>query len=352
MTVCCVIIVQEIKEHLARALPEAYTRYRHSETEWYFLHANRVLPPSPSCPTVSVPLCGKCLHSVRRDKKVPKWNVKSIDFGQLAAFGETTAAEQQVCCHSLRFQTTVKVQASTAHGVTTVRGHSISFLHDGRDLVSAVPVLLPRTDPSGLMKVMFVGPNATWRKLTDRATTARVRFLEDHRDLTVSVPRVYKFLAAKRKVDPENWASVDDSEETKAALAKWNETILDDALVIDDAVSAQLEDAMSADIARPLEFSQVPAAIPPDPPVIDSAVTNRSANVDSVAQSIDLTTEAQRATSDLHLSGRFPPIHEHRFPLVLSTRRSSVICSDCCDTHMCSVTCHARRRIACADAGN
>jgi len=106
----CLLRVQEMQAHHARALADAYTLYKHDDAHFYFLHPQLVL--SPHQIDATVPLCSKCMLSIG-SQSWPRLNVKHVDFGQQAPFGILAQAEQQVVSRTIRFQLAVKIAGRT-----------------------------------------------------------------------------------------------------------------------------------------------------------------------------------------------------------------------------------------------
>jgi hypothetical protein len=193
-----------------------------------------------------VDLCEKCEKCcVAAEPKRPPLAIASgRHFGLRADLPVLTDLEERLIALVRTSLTTVKLVplSGGSGGGWGIKGHTISFPHEGPEVVSRV---LPNVFALKETKVIFVGPRATWRDVqSDMACKAKIE-----RIFTVRWNECLKWLHVLKHINPQ-YANVDIQVDVPPEVDAFNASILARVEVCDAPECVSNEKRATCDITR------------------------------------------------------------------------------------------------------
>ena len=220
--------------------------YISDEQQLYHLHPEfvEVSEEENRCPTVTV--CDECTAFIRKGKK-PKFSIAAgVDFGSPSRIGlpEPNIAEQYAFALACPYVTVFKLIGNTSNQRQFgKRGHAITYLHDSPSQFAAQQTL-PRVEGvEKVLNVCFVGS-----RLFFEAFVPSFRIAVP--DLVVRPNVVYAWLHYLKQVNPlYKDIEIVDNEAVREALANITTQLINNTVVMDEAVVQTMEQVIEEETA-------------------------------------------------------------------------------------------------------
>ena len=156
----------------------------------------------------------------------------------------------------VRLYSSIIKLSTTSPSSSILRGHVISFRHDGPEQAAAVLSSLPNVETLSSIKVAFVGTKQEWELHRKGALASR--------NLQARPQVLLHFLHLKKAIDLK-YASLQilDLEQITAQVSGINATLVNDAILINDAQTINMDKIVQKDVAEVREVEE--RTCPADP---------------------------------------------------------------------------------------